>query len=232
MKCFYYFLGVHEYIKLDELDENFQLQNVICNSVFFLCHKLDKFVLLEVFYLYFLLIDIVICNAGIGRGAEGILKASREDIEVSTKLNVESYLHTLKAIVPGMIKRRKGHVVLMGSLAGLYPQISSVYGGQKGAIHRIAQSLRIELSGSRVKVSEICPGRTKTNFGKSAFKNKDKAKKFMSGFTLLEPRDIADAIMFSLSVRWRSNISTIEISGTEQSPGGVPIIPVKDPILS
>jgi len=97
---------------------------------------------------------------------------------------------------------------------------------------QIAQSLRIELSGSRVKVSEICPGRTKTNFGKAAFTDKKKAKKFMSGFTLLEPRDIADAIMFALSVRWRSNISTIEISGTEQSPGGVPIIPVKDPILS
>ena len=63
-------------------------------------------------------------------------------------------------------------------------------------------------------------------------KNKGKARKFMSGFTLLEPRDIADAIMFAVSVRWRSNISTIEISGTEQSPGGVPIIPVKDPILS
>ena len=177
-------------------------------------------------------VDILICNAGIGRGAAGILKSSKEDIEVSTRLNVESYLHTLKAIVPGMIKRRKGHVVLMGSLAGLYPQMSTVYGGQKGAIHRIAQSLRIELSGSRVKVSEICPGRTKTNFGNSAFINKNKAKKFMSGFTLLEPRDITDAIMFALSVRWRSNISTIEISGTEQSPGGVPIIPVKDPILT
>ena len=62
--------------------------------------------------------------------------------------------------------------------------------------------------------------------------NVTKAKKFMSGFTLLEPRDITDAIMFALSVRWRSNISTIEISGTEQSPGGVPIIPVKDPILT
>jgi NADP-dependent 3-hydroxy acid dehydrogenase YdfG len=131
-----------------------------------------------------------------------------------------------------MIKRRKGHVVLMGSLAGLYPQMSTVYGGQKGAIHRIAQSLRIELSGSRVKVSEICPGRTKTNFGNIAFDDKVKAKKFMSGFTLLEPRDIVDGIMFALSTRWRSNISTIEISGTEQSPGGVPIYPVKDPILS
>ena len=177
-------------------------------------------------------VDILICNAGIGRGAAGILKSSKEDIEVSTRLNVESYLHTLKTIVPGMIKRRKGHVVLMGSLAGLYPQMSTVYGGQKGAIHRIAQSLRIELSGSRVKVSEICPGRTKTNFGNSAFINKNKAKKFMSGFTLLEPRDITDAIMFALSVRWRINISTIEIYGTEQSPGGVPIIPVKDPILT
>ena len=107
-------------------------------------------------------VDILIANAGIGRGAEGILKASRNDIEISTKINLESYLHLLKTIVPGMIKRRKGHVVLMGSLAGLYPQMSTVYGGQKGAIHRIAQSLRIELSGSRVKVSEICPGRTKT----------------------------------------------------------------------
>ena len=52
----------------------------------------------------------------------------------------------------------------------------------------------------------------------------------MSGFTLLEPRDIVDAIMFALSTRWRSNISLIEISGTEQTPGGVHIFPVKDPI--
>jgi 3-hydroxy acid dehydrogenase/malonic semialdehyde reductase len=118
----------------------------------------------------------LIANAGIGRGAEGILKASRNDIEISTKINLESYLHLLKTIVPGMIKRRKGHVVLMGSLAGLYPQMSTVYGGQKGAIHRIAQSLRIELSGSRVKVSEICPGRTKTNFGNIAFDDKKKQK--------------------------------------------------------
>ena len=177
-------------------------------------------------------VDILFANAGIGRGAEGILKASRSDIEVSTKINIESYLHILKVIVPGMIKRRKGHVVLMGSLAGLYPQMSTVYGGQKGAIHKIAQSLRIELSGSRVKVTEICPGRTKTNFGNIAFDDKNKAKKFMSGFTLLEPRDIADAIIFALSTRWRNNISTIEISGTEQSPGGIPIYPVKDPILS
>ena len=44
-------------------------------------------------------IDILFANAGIGRGAEGILKASRDDIEISTKINMESCLHTLKAVV-------------------------------------------------------------------------------------------------------------------------------------
>jgi len=176
-------------------------------------------------------IDILVCNAGIGKGVGGLLSATKKDIEISSKINVESNLHLLKAVVPGMVKRRKGHVLLMGSLAGLYPVNTAVYGGQKGAIHRIAQSLRVELSGSRVKVSEICPGRTRTNFGKTAFSNKKKAAKFMSGFTLLETQDITDAIIFALNTRWRSNISLIEISGTEQSPGGVPVFPVKDAIL-
>ncbi len=175
--------------------------------------------------------DILINNAGIGRGVGGLLNSTKKDIEISSKLNVEAHLHVLKALVPNMIKQRKGHIILMGSLAGLYPVDSAIYGGQKGAIHRIAQSMRIELSGSRVKLTEICPGRTKTNFGNIAFDDKKIAKKFMSGFTLLEPEDISDAVMFALSTRWRSNISLIEISGTEQSPGGVSIFPVKDAIL-
>ena len=49
-------------------------------------------------------VDILLANAGVGRGAEGILKASRDDIEISTKINIESYLHVLKTVVPGMIK--------------------------------------------------------------------------------------------------------------------------------
>ena len=174
--------------------------------------------------------DILINNAGIGRGVGGLLSSTKKDIEISSRLNVEAHLHVLKALVPNMIKQRKGHIILMGSLAGLYPVDSAIYGGQKGAIHRIAQSMRIELSGSRIKLTEICPGRTKTNFGNVAFDDKKIAKKFMSGFTLLEPEDISDAVMFALSTRWRSNISLIEISGTEQSPGGVPIFPVKDAI--
>ncbi|MDC0195156.1 SDR family NAD(P)-dependent oxidoreductase [Alphaproteobacteria bacterium] len=221
-----------EKIKIYALDKNIRKLQNLNKTIDLEIIKLDLTNTNDIYNkLSKLKIDILICNAGNGRGGLGLLSATRKDIESSTRLNVESYLHLLKVMVPGMIKRRKGHIVLMGSLAGLYPQMSAVYGGQKGAIHRIAQSLRIELSGSRVKVTEICPGRTKTNFAKSSFNNEKIAKKFMSGFTLLEPQDISEAIIFALSTRWRSNISTIEISGTEQSPGGVPVYSVNDPIL-
>ena len=175
--------------------------------------------------------DILINNAGIGKGISGLLNSTANDISVSSKTNVESNLHLLKAIVPQMVKKRKGHIILIGSLAGLYPINSAIYGGQKGAIHKIAQSLRIELSGTRVKLTEICPGRTNTKFGKRAINNKKLAKNFTTGFSVLEADDVSDAIIFALNTKWRSNISLIEISATEQSPGGIPVYPVKDPIL-
>ena len=95
----------------------------------------------------------------------------------------------------------------------------------------MSQSLRIELKDTRIKITEICPGRTRTNFGKNAFNKKHKIKKFLSGFSILEPEDISDAMLFALNTSWRSNISLIEIAGTEQVPGGIPVYKVKDPIL-
>ena len=53
----------------------------------------------------------------------------------------------------------------------------------------------------------------------------------MSGFSILDPEDISEAVLFALNTKWRSNISLIEISGTEQTPGGIPVHSVKDPIL-
>ena len=53
----------------------------------------------------------------------------------------------------------------------------------------------------------------------------------MSGFQLLDPEDISNALLFALDTKWKTNISLIEILPTEQSPGGIPIFPVKDPIL-
>ena len=176
-------------------------------------------------------IDILINNAGIGNGIEGLLKSSKGDILKSTRVNYESILHILKILVPKMVKKRNGHIFLIGSIAGLYPTDSAIYSSQKTAIHKIAQSLRIELSGSRVKLTEITPGRTKTSFGNNIFASNKMKKEFNNSFQVLEPEDISNALLFALNTKWKTNISLIEILPTEQSPGGIPIIPVKDPIL-
>ena len=176
-------------------------------------------------------VDILINNAGIGNGIEGLLKSSKADILKSTRVNYESILHILKILVPKMVKKRNGHIFLIGSIAGLYPTDSAIYSSQKTAIHKIAQSLRIELSGSRVKLTEITPGRTRTSFANKIFSSNKKKKEFTNSFQVLDPEDISNALLFALNTKWKTNISLIEILPTEQSPGGIPIIPVKDPIL-
>ena len=77
-----------------------------------------------------------------------------------------------------MVERKKGHIINIGSIAGLYPVSSSVYGGSKGAVHMINQNLRVELSGTGVRATEICPGRVNTEFFDVAFSdNPDKKSK-------------------------------------------------------
>ena len=104
-------------------------------------------------------VDVVVGNAGVGRGFDGLLNASPEDIDITFETNVQALVHVLRAILPGMIGRQRGHVVNIGSVAGLYPISSVIYGGSKGAVHLINQNLRIELGGTGVRATEICPGR-------------------------------------------------------------------------
>jgi len=173
-------------------------------------------------------IDILVNNAGVGRGFSPIFKTDPKDINTTTDTNVTSFLHVLRAVVPGMVNRKRGHIINIGSIAGLYPMASSVYGGSKGAVHLINQNLRLELSGTGVRATEICPGRVKTEFFDVAFSdNPQKKEEMMSGLTLLTQEDIADAIMFALKAPWRMNVSLIEITPTEQVPGGSKIEGVK-----
>ncbi|MAW58056.1 MAG: oxidoreductase [Alphaproteobacteria bacterium] len=166
-------------------------------------------------------VDILINNAGVGKGFSPIFLAEPDDINTTTETNVTSFLHLLRAVVPGMVKRKKGHIINIGSIAGLYPVSSSVYGGSKGAVHMINQNLRVELSGTGVRATEICPGRVNTEFFDIAFSdNPDKRKQMTSGLKLLEQEDVADAIMFAINAPWRMNVSLIELTPTEQVPGG------------
>ena len=173
-------------------------------------------------------IDILVNNAGLGRGFEALFEANPDDIQTTLETNVIGAAHVIRAVGAGMVKRNRGHVVNIGSVAGLYPINSSVYGASKGAIHSMSQNLRIELKGKRVRVTEICPGRVATNFFNIAVNDPEKSAKAFEGYEALASEDIADAIMYALDTPWRVNIGTIELSPTEQTFGGMEIIPAPE----
>jgi NADP-dependent 3-hydroxy acid dehydrogenase YdfG len=170
-------------------------------------------------------VDILVNNAGLSRGFEALFKALPEDIETTLGTNVVAAVHVVRAVAAGMVGRKRGHIVNIGSIAGLYPIKSSIYGASKGAVHLLSQNLRIELQGSGVRVTEICPGRVETEFFQVAV-GEEAAKQAYAGFEILRPQDVADAILYALDTPWRVNVSTIEMTPTEQYPGGVTIAPV------
>ena len=135
--------------------------------------------------------------------------------------------HVLRAVLPSMVARKRGHVVNISSVAGLYPIKSSVYGASKGAVHLLSQNLRLELQGSGVRVTEICPGRVATEFFDVAIDDAAlRAKVKDTGIEELTAEDIAGAIMFALDAPWRVNVNLIELQPTEQTFGGFSLNPV------
>ena len=171
-------------------------------------------------------VDILIGNAGTGRGFDGLLNASPEDIDITLETNVQALIHVLRAVVPGMILRRRGHVVNIGSVAGLYPINSVIYGASKGAVHLVNQNLRIELQGSGVRTTEICPGRVGTEIFDVSIDDPQKAARVKdTGIEELTSEDIADAILFALDAPKRMNVNMIEIQPTEQTFGGATFVP-------
>lgn len=170
-------------------------------------------------------VDVLINNAGLGRGFDNLAQASREDIARTIDTNVTALLHVTRAVLPGMLERRRGHIVQISSIAALYPLYSGLYGASKGAVHLLSQNLRMELKGSRIRHTEICPGRVRTEFFTTAIDDVERRQSMLDGFELLEAGDVADAIIYALDTPWRVNISTIEMTPTEQAPGGVVIEP-------
>ena len=171
-------------------------------------------------------IDVLVNNAGLGRGMDDFLAAGRGDIDLTVETNVTAFLHVLRAVLPGMRARKRGHVVNIGSVAGLYAIRSSIYGASKGAVRRASQNLRLDLAGSGVRVTEICPGRVVTEFLAGAA-GEEEARRTYGSFAELRPEDIADAILYAIGAPWRVNVSTIEIVPTEQAFGGIRIAPVE-----
>ena len=171
--------------------------------------------------------DLIVNNAGLGAGISGLVTATREEVAQTIDTNVTAMLELLRLALPGMIARGRGHVVNVGSVAGIYPTVSAVYGASKGAVRLLSQNLRLELRGTGVRVTEICPGRVATEFYDASIPDPALRKRLKeTGIRELTPGDVAEAILYAISTPPHVNVQTIEIQPVEQSYGGVNFDPL------
>ena len=173
--------------------------------------------------------DVLVLNAGRGAGFEGLAATSRADLAATVETNVTAVLDMIRLALPGMKQRGRGHIVLVGSVAALYPSIASVYGGTKAAVWMIAQNLRLELRGTGIRVTDIRPGRVTTEFYDTALGDPEAAARAKdTGIRELSPGDVADAVLYAVSAPAHVNVSAIELQPVEQTYGGVNFDPVPD----
>lgn len=166
-------------------------------------------------------VDVLVNNAGLGRGWGSLAEATPADIEITVATNVTAVLHLTNLVLPTMIEHGDGHIVNIGSMSGLYPLSSALYGATKAAINRLSTNLRLELRGTGVQVTEICPGRIQTEFYDVAVDDPAaRAAIVDTGATEVTAAECADTIRYAVTRGSHLTINRIELQPTEQTYGG------------
>lgn len=124
-----------------------------------------------------------------------------------------------REILPQMVARNSGHIINIGSIAGheIYPK-GAVYCATKYAVNVLSNGLRLDLFGTKVRVSTVDPGAVKTNFSIVRFKGDIKrAAAVYEGMDALAPNDIADAVLYCATRPPHINISEVIMMPTDQA---------------
>jgi len=160
-------------------------------------------------------IDILVANAGHDLGGrrrfdEGAIADWASIIET----NVTGMIRTCHAVIPGMVARGRGHVVTLGSTAGLSSyKGGTIYNASKFAVHGFTEALRKDYWDSDLRVTEILPGLTRTEFAASRHRgDATKGTAYYDSFAeILEPDDIARAIVYALDQPARVTIAQMVV---------------------
>jgi NADP-dependent 3-hydroxy acid dehydrogenase YdfG len=164
-------------------------------------------------------VDVLINNAGNAHGLALAHQSNISDWEAMIDGNVKGVLYVTKAILDGMVEKKSGQIINVGSIAGKesYPK-GNVYCASKAAVEKFTEGLRLDLNPFNIRVGAIHPGLVETNFSNIRFKgDKDKAKKVYKGYTPLSAEDVADAICYMIGAPKHVNIADLTILPTDQA---------------
>jgi NADP-dependent 3-hydroxy acid dehydrogenase YdfG len=164
-------------------------------------------------------IDILVNNAGLSRGLEPLHEGRADDWEEMIDTNVKGLLHVSRAVLPGMVKRGRGHVVNLGSVAGheVYPG-GNVYCATKHAVDALTKGMMLDLVDTPVRVSTVDPGLVETEFSVVRFHgNRERAGGTYKGMKPLKGKDVAEAILFCVTRPPHVNVNQVRIMPAAQA---------------
>ncbi len=163
--------------------------------------------------------ELLVNNAGNAFGAEAIAEAIEEKWRAMFELNVLGVLRMTRALLPRLIASGDGLVINVGSIAGFesYPG-GAGYSASKHALRALTRTLRLELLGQPVRVSEIAPGLAETEFSLVRYGgDAERARKVYAGMTPLTAADVAEAIAWVASRPAHVDIDEMVIRPRDQA---------------
>lgn len=164
-------------------------------------------------------VDILINNAGLALGRDYFQDADMQDWDTMIHTNINGLVYVSRGIISAMIKRNKGHIINLGSIAGheVYEK-GNMYCATKFAVDALSKSMRIDLLKHSIKVTNISPGAVNTEFSLVRFKGDQQiADKVYENFTPLSAEDISEAIFYCASLPPHVCINELVITPTAQA---------------
>ncbi|CAM2834724.1 SDR family NAD(P)-dependent oxidoreductase [Legionella worsleiensis] len=163
-------------------------------------------------------IDVLINNAGLALDTLPINQGVETHWDTMIDTNIKGLLYVSREVIPGMLARQQGHVVNIGSIAGheCYPN-GNVYSATKHAVHALSKSMRLDMLGSGVRVTEIAPGAVHTEFSEVRWNDKKRAQDFYKEFQPLLADDVADAVLYCITRPQHVDIEQMIIMPTVQA---------------
>jgi 3-hydroxy acid dehydrogenase/malonic semialdehyde reductase len=173
-------------------------------------------------------VDVLVNNAGLARGRRPVAEGDEAEWDEMIDTNVKGLLRMSRLVLPGMIARGSGHVVNLGSVAGLgVYEGGSVYCATKWSVKAITQAMRLELNGTPIRVTEVCPGLVETEFSLVRFHWEEdapeasrKSAEVYRGMTPLSGDDIADCILWAVTRPGHVDIDEIVVRPVAQAGMG------------
>lgn len=166
-------------------------------------------------------VHILVNNAGLALGLEKFQDYSVLDMTTMIDTNIKGLLYMTRQLLPSMVSADDGHIINIGSTAGIYAYAgAAVYSATKAAVKVLSDGIRIDTIDKNIKVSTVQPGIVETDFSQVRFHgDKERADNVYKGIEALKAEDIADITLYLANQPKHVQISDITIMATKQATG-------------